>query len=684
MNNKQTKSFKPSGRLNSIFLWPVGLGILLVLLDILLCFVSSVAASIVAVFIVIYTFVCAMMICYFRPRIIKEIVEFSSNYSQVQRQLLYELSIPYCLLDNKGNILWMNASMQASINRKNDLNKNISTIIPELSANVFRNFEDFKEIRIAFNDRDYRVEMKRISADIITQGVNILAKDYNSSLVAMYMFDETDINQYIQKIRDERFVVGLVYIDNYEDALESVDDVRRSLFVGLVDKRVNKYFSAGAAIIRKLEKDKYLVVFRYKFLEKLLADKFSLVEDIKSVKVGNEKTLTLSIAIGTGAADYARNYDIAKAAMDLALGRGGDQAVIKDGEKIYYYGGKSQQMEKNTRVKVRVKAHALRQILEANDNVLIMGHNLPDIDSFGSALGIYIIAKKFGKEAHIVFGEISSSVRPFMNRFIDKEEYPDDMFIKKEEAENYLTASTVVIVVDVNRPQRTECPQLLDKCKTIIVFDHHRRSSDTITGAVLSYVDPYASSACEMVTEMIQYVDDGIKLKAFEADALYAGISIDTDGFNSKSGPRTFEAAAFLRRHGADVTRVRKMLRNDMNEYKAIASAVSKSEVYKSAFAITVFDGEGLESPTIGGAKAANQLLDISGIKASFVITQYEDKLYISARSIDEVNVQLVMEKLGGGGHMSIAGAQLTNCTIQQAVNTIKLTLDNMLAEGEI
>ena len=683
MNNKQTKSFKPSGRLNSIFLWPVGLGILLVLLDILLCFVSSVAASIVAVFIVIYAFVCAMMICYFRPRIIKEIVEFSSNYSQVQRQLLYELSIPYCLLDNKGNILWMNASMQASINRKNDLNKNISTIIPELSANVFRNFEDFKEIRVAFNDRDYRVEMKRISADIITQGVNILAKDYNSSLVAMYMFDETDINQYIQKIRDERFVVGLVYIDNYEDALESVDDVRRSLFVGLVDKRVNKYFSAGAAIIRKLEKDKYLVVFRYKFLEKLLADKFSLVEDIKSVKVGNEKTLTLSIAIGTGAADYARNYDIAKAAMDLALGRGGDQAVIKDGEKIYYYGGKSQQMEKNTRVKVRVKAHALRQILEANDNVLIMGHNLPDIDSFGSALGIYIIAKKFGKEAHIVFGEISSSVRPFMNRFIDKEEYPDDMFIKKEEAENYLTASTVVIVVDVNRPQRTECPQLLDKCKTIIVFDHHRRSSDTITGAVLSYVDPYASS-CEMVTEMIQYVDDGIKLKAFEADALYAGISIDTDGFNSKSGPRTFEAAAFLRRHGADVTRVRKMLRNDMNEYKAIASAVSKSEVYKSAFAITVFDGEGLESPTIGGAKAANQLLDISGIKASFVITQYEDKLYISARSIDEVNVQLVMEKLGGGGHMSIAGAQLTNCTIQQAVNTIKLTLDNMLAEGEI
>ena len=684
MNNKQEKSFRPSGRLNSVFVWPIALGILLIIIDFILYFINIPAASVVAVFTFVYICVCAFMILYFRPRIIKEIVEFSSNYSQVQRQLLYDLSIPYCLLDNKGNILWMNSAMQHCISKKNDYNKNISTIIPELSTNVFRNFDDYKEVRVALNDRDYKIEMKRISADILTQGVNILSRDYNSSLVAMYMFDETDVNKYIQKIRDERFVVGLVYIDNYEDALESVDDVRRSLFVGLVDKRVNKYFSAGAAIIRKMEKDKYLVVFRYKFLERILSDKFSLVEDIKSVKVGNEKTLTLSIGIGTGANDYARNYEIAKAAMDLALGRGGDQAVIKDGDKIYYYGGKSQQMEKNTRVKVRVKAHALRQILDNNSNVLVMGHTLADIDAFGSALGIYVIAKKLGKGAHIVLGEVTSSVRPFVNRFIDKEEYPDDMFIKPDDASSKINASTVVIVVDVNRPQRTECPELLEKCKTVVVFDHHRRQSDTITGAVLSYVDPYASSASEMITEMIQYVDDNIKLKAFEADALYAGINIDTDGFNSKSGPRTFEAAAFLRRHGADVTRVRKMLRSNMNEYKEIAKAVSRVEVYKDAFAISIFNGDGIDTPTVGGAKTANDLLDISGIKASFVITPYEDKIYVSARSIDEVNVQLVMEKLGGGGHISIAGAQFTDCTIDQAINKIKLTLDNMIKDGEI
>ena len=470
----------------------------------------------------------------------------------------------------------------------------------------------------------------------------------------------------------------------YEEALESIDDVRRSLFIGLIDKRVNKYFACGSAIVRKMEKDKYLAIFRYKYLEKLMSDRFSLLEDIKSVKIGNEMTLTLSIGVGTGASDYAKNYDVAKSAMDLALGRGGDQAVVKDGEKTLYYGGKSQQMEKNTRVKVRVKAHALRQILEPTQTVLIMGHKLADIDAFGSAIGIYVICRRLGKKAHIVINDVTSSVKPFMDRFLNNDDYPRDMFLLKEEAPEYVDSQTAVIVVDVNKAKMTECPALLDICKTIIVFDHHRQSSEPITGAVLSYVDPYASSAAEMITEMIQYVEDGVKIKAFEADALYAGINIDTNGFNNKSGPRTFEAAAFLRRHGADVTRVRKMLRTDMAEYRAVAQAVSKATVYRDAFAITVFDGEGVESPTIGGAKAANQLLDISGIKASFVITAYNNIIYISARSIDEVNVQLVMEKLGGGGHMTIAGAQLTDCTVDQAVQTIKVTLDSMIQEGEI
>ena len=684
-NKYGKKAFKYSGLLRSFFAWPLYIGAVLIIICAVMFCVNVTAATVVSIFMVIYLMACGLMYFYMRPRIMSGIVEFASNYSQVQKQLLYNLSVPYCLLDNNGNVMWTNKAMQDCLGIKRDFRKNINTVLPEVTPSIFPDSEvGFKEIRLTFQDRDYKAELKNIDADSIAEGVDIIEKSMDSSMYVMYLFDETDINTYIQKLKDERFVVGLVYIDNYEEALDSTDDVRRSLLAGLIDKRVNKYFSPGSAIVRKLEKDKYIVVFRYNFLEKLMQDRFSLLEEIKSIKIGNEMTLTLSMGRGTGSAEYSKNYDVAKAAMDLALGRGGDQAVVKDGEKILYYGGKSQQMEKNTRVKVRVKAHALRQILDNNSNVLVMGHTLADIDAFGSALGIYVIAKKLGKEAHIVLGEVTSSVRPFVNRFIDKEEYPDDMFIKPDDAPSKINASTVVIVVDVNRPQRTECPELLEKCKTVVVFDHHRRQSDTITGAVLSYVDPYASSASEMITEMIQYVDDNIKLKAFEADALYAGINIDTDGFNSKSGPRTFEAAAFLRRHGADVTRVRKMLRSNMNEYKEIAKAVSRVEVYKDAFAISIFNGDGIDTPTVGGAKTANDLLDISGIKASFVITPYEDKIYVSARSIDEVNVQLVMEKLGGGGHISIAGAQFTDCTIDQAINKIKLTLDNMIKDGEI
>ena len=331
-----------------------------------------------------------------------------------------------------------------------------------------------------------------------------------------------------------------------------------------------------------------------------------------------------------------------------------------------------------------MKAHALRQILETTSNVLIMGHKIADIDSFGSAVGIYVICRRLGKNAHIIINDVTSSVKPFMDRFRNNEEYPEDMFLTKEEAPEYVDMQTAVIVVDVNKADRTECPEVLDMCRTIMVFDHHRQSSDPISDAVLSYVDPSASSASEMITEMIQYVEDGVKIKPYESDALFAGISIDTDGFQSKSGPRTFEAVAFLRRHGADITRVRKMLRDDMKGYIAVAQAVSHAVVYKGAFAISVFDGEGLDSPTIGGAKAANQLLDISGIKASFVVTAYNDVIYVSARSIDEVNVQIIMEKLGGGGHMTIAGAQLRDCTIDQAIQTIKNTLDALIQEGDI
>lgn len=665
-------------------MWPLYIGALLVLLNVAIYFMDVAAGGIISIFLGIYAILLVLLLFYYKPAIVRNLIDFAASYSQVQKKLLKEFAIPYGLLDENGNLMWLNDELLKIIEKPKNFKKNITNIFPEVSIDMLPAGDEIKEIRIKYNNRDYKIEFHKIYVDLLADGVDVIEADEDASFIAMYLFDETDINMYIQKIRDERFVAGLIYIDNFEETFNSIDDVRRSLFLGIVDRKVNKYFSNGAGIVRKLEKDKYMAVFRYHYLEQLKEDKFSLLEDVKAINIGNDMIVTVSMGIGTGGNDYAKNYDIAKTSMDLALGRGGDQVVIKDGEKITYFGGKSQQIEKNTRVKSRVKAHALQHILMNNDKILIMGHKTGDVDSFGSAIGLYRAAKKLDKTAHIVFNEVTTSVKPFMDRFKNNSEYEKDMFLTSEEAIAIADASTVVIVVDVNRPQITECPELLDICKTKVVIDHHRATSESVEGAVLSYVEPYASSASEMVAEILQYIDDSLKLKVIEADALYAGIIIDTDNFNNKSGVRTFEAAAYLRRHGADTTRVRKMLRNDMNEYMARAAAISKAVVYRDAYAISISDSEGLKSPTIVGAQAANELLNITGIKASFVVTPYNDKMYISARSIDEVNVQLVMEKLGGGGHMSIAGAQMQDCTADQAVQTIKNTLDMMLQDGEI
>jgi len=479
-------------------------------------------------------------------------------------------------------------------------------------------------------------------------------------------------------------IAGLIYIDNYEEALQSVDEVKSSLLAALIDRKINKYASNIDAIVRKLEKDRYFIIFKQKYLEQLQSDKFSIVDDVKTVNIGNEITVTISIGLGVGGATYAQNIDFARNAMELALGRGGDQAVVKDGDKVYYYGGKSKQVEKNTRVKARVKAHALREVLEGKDRVIIMGHTIGDVDSIGAAIGVYRTALAMGKKANIVINDITSSVRPLLERFSNNDEYESDMFLNGQQALDLVEQDTVVVVVDVSRPSRTECPELLERTKSVVVLDHHRQSTDIIENAVLSYIEPYASSACEMVAEIMQYIQDGIKIRPAEADAMYGGIMIDTNNFSQKTGVRTFEAAAFLRRNGADITRVKLMFRNGLADYKARAKAVSEAEVFLDSFALSECPTAGVESPTVVGAQAANELLNINGIKASFILTDYEGKIFISARSMDEVNVQLIMERLGGGGHMSVAGAQLSNCTVEEAKIIVKETVKEMLNEGEI
>ena len=678
-------NIKLKGKLRRYLNWPLYLTIVLILMDVAMYAQDIQMGAEFSGFIVLYVIIVLISNRRNRPLLINELVNFATQYGTVQKQLLNDFEIPYALLDYNSRFLWMNEKFTEITGKDKNYHKSVTTVFPSLTKDILQKSEAVGSINVMLDDRNYRISMKRIYFDSVTKDSAIVAiNDTDEYLTAIYLFDETELNRYIRENEEQKLVAGLIYIDNYEEALDSIEDVKRSLLIALVDRKVNKYFTEIDALVRKIEKDKYFVVFKYKYLEQLSADKFKLIEDVKSIKVGNEMAITLSIGVGGGGVSYTQNYEYARMGIDLALGRGGDQVVVKEGEEVTYYGGKAKQVERNTRVKARVKAHALREIIESREHVVIMGHTISDVDSLGAAIGVYCAARVLGKKAQIVLNEVTTSLRPLVECFTEEKGYPADLFIKNEEALLITNKNTLVMVVDTNRPSYTECPELLNRTDTICVFDHHRQNSEVIENPVLSYIEPYASSACEMIAEVLQYFSENIKLEPSEADCIYAGILIDTNNFMTKTGVRTFEAAAYLRRAGAEVTRVRKMLRNDMAAYKARAEAVRHAEVYRGAFAISVCPADNIESPTIVGAQAANELLNIVGIKASFVLTEYQGKIYISSRSIDEINVQLIMERVGGGGHLNVAGAQLTNCTIQEAKRMIQDTIDEMIKEGDI
>ncbi|MBQ9437874.1 MAG: DHH family phosphoesterase, partial [Lachnospiraceae bacterium] len=476
-----------------------------------------------------------------------------------------------------------------------------------------------------------------------------------------------------------------IYQDNYEEAMEGVEDVRRSLLTALVDREISQYIASRDGLCKKLEKDKYLVILRKEAVDNFREDKFTILDKVKTVNIGNEMAVTVTVGIGLGGLSYAQNYEFARSSIDLGLGRGGDQAVVKTPDSTVFYGGKSKQVEKNTRVKARVKAHALQEIIESRSQVFIMGHKRGDVDSFGSAVGVWRIAKALDREAHIVLNENTTSVGQLVNLFKENSNYDEDMILSNHEAVDLIGQDAALVVVDVNKPSITECPELLHRAKSIVVIDHHRQGTETIESATLSYIEPYASSACEMVAEILQYITGSVKMRTEEADTMFSGIMIDTNNFATKAGVRTFEAAAFLRRMGADVARVRKLFREDAASYKAKADAVSQAEIYREVYAISSCNVEDVrENATVVGAQAANELLNIRGIKASFVLTDYQNIIYISARSIDEVNVQIIMERLGGGGHMNIAATQLSETNLPEAIHTLKTLIDTMIEEGDL
>ncbi len=684
MTNKARVKLK--GKLKTYLRIFTYLGILLILVNVAVFTVDFTAGLILMAFTGLYFVVVLYLNFYNKPIIMNELVSFATQYGQIQKRLLRELDLAHAVLDDTGKIVWTNQLFERVAHLEHGYKKSITSIFPSITVDKFPAGYDEVSYELEYENNYYTMKLKRISLHEMAVNSDIIeAEGYDGSLIAVYMFDETALRLAIQEVDNQSLAAGLIYLDNYEEALDSVEEVRRSLLTALIDRKINKYIASCNGIAKKIEKDKYFIVMPKKSCEMLKEQRFDLLEDVKTVNIGNEMAVTLSIGIGLNGLSYAQNYEFARNAIDLALGRGGDQAVVKSADSISYYGGKSQTIEKSTRVKARVKAHALREIISGKDTVIVMGHRIGDVDSFGSSVGIYRIAKTLDKKCHIVLNDITTSMQPLVDLFKNNPDYEEDMIISNQQAIDMAgNTNTVLVVVDVNKPSITECPELLRFCKTIVVLDHHRQGTEVIENATLSYVEPYASSACEMVSEILQYIGENVKIRNEEADSLYSGMIVDTNNFMNKTGVRTFEAAAFLRRNGADVTRVRKLFREDANEYKAKADTVSQAEVYRSKYAISVMINDEIQSPTIIGAQAANELLNIKGVRASFVCTEYQNQVYVSARSIDEVNVQVIMEKLGGGGHMSAAGCQMEGVHAADAVKTVKETLDRMIDDGEL
>ena len=677
-------------KIQYIILIPIILAIILTCVTIYLNGLDSKVGTFSLAVLVVYIIITIILYLRMIPSVDSVVLDYSLEQGKIQKELLADLEIPYAIMDVSGHIMWANKMFKETVgvNPESRIKRSIDVYFPELVPDII-DTEDEVNLSIEYGDRIYRAAIKRIDlSNVFDQREEEYSED--DIVLAIYLFDETEMKQLEKMAYDQKLYAGILYLDNYDEVMDNLEDVKHSILTALVERKINMYLSNIDAIVKHIENDKYFFVFKQQYMQTLRDDKFSILDDVKNINVGNQIAMTLSIGIGADpdleANGYSKAYESARIAIGMAMGRGGDQAAVKMGDQVTYYGGKSAGTEKTTRVKARVKAQAFEELLLSKEKVIIMAHKRPDSDAFGSAIGIYRMVTAMGKKAYVVLNEITDAIRPIVSTFKVGNQY-DGVFLTSTEAVAKVDQSTVLVVCDVNRPSMTECEELLSLVPTVVVFDHHRQSNEAIQRATLSYIEPFASSACEMIAEMYQYMSKEPKLRAQEADAMYAGILIDTDNFLTKTGVRTFEAASFLRQSGADVTRVRKMFRSSMLEMKERAEGISHAEVYMEHFALSYVlpDKDSVDAPTVAVAKVANELLNVENINASFVVTEADDGiLYISARSIGDVNVQIVMERFNGGGHANVAGAQLKGKKKDEFFEELKKVLREMDEAGEL
>ena len=594
----------------------------------------------------------------------EHIRDLTLTVDNAAKSTLINSPFPLIVIETNGNVVWKSSKfIQEFANI--DINTYLNDIVKELKLEIQNsreeNKQELKELinkQVVIGDKIY---------EIFGEYVKSKGKDNkkeNEYMATLYFVDNTQNIHLLEKYNNSRICIGTIMIDNYEEIMQRISAEDRPIITATIEKKLYDWASKYKGLIVKSDRDTFVVILEQENLKKLEDEKFSILDEIKEISIPGKIQTTLSIAISNEGNSNYEKYKTSQATIDIALGRGGDQAIIRKNGKYTFFGGRTQEMEKRTKVKARIVSHALEELMQEASNVIIMGHSNSDMDAMGAGFGVYRIAKTIGKDAYVVNETFGTSLDSFIEAAKQEEEYRQ-CIIRKDKALELINTESLLVVVDTHKTSYVEVPELLSKTNKIVIIDHHRRSTDFIENAILTFHEVYASYASELVTELIEYSEKNIELTTLETEGLYAGIMMDTKNFTFKTGVRTFEAAAFLRKFGIDIIKVKKWFQSDLETYHKISDIVSRAEIINNTIGISTYEENDTNSNVIC-AKAADELLTINEITASFVIGNLGDKVCISGRSIGDINVQVILEKLGGGGHITLAGAQVEGMSLQE------------------
>ena len=609
----------------------------------------------------------------------EHIKDLTLTVDTAAKSTLINSPFPLVIIETDGNIIWKSSKFIHEF-ANIDINNYLNNIVKEIKLELENGSnEDKKELQdlilkqVKIGSKTYKVVGEYVESKEKQKNDN---KEYMTTL---YFIDETKNILLEQKYNNSKLCVGIIMIDNYEEIMQRLSDEDKPILTAQIERNLYDWAATFEGLIIKSERDTFILLLQQKYLKQLEEDKFNILDKIKEIEIPGKVQSTLSIAIATEESSNYEKYKTAQSIIDIALGRGGDQAILRKDGKYIFFGGRTQELEKRTKVKARIVANALQELMEEAENIFIMGHTNSDIDAMGASLGVYRLARTIGKQAYIVNTTFGSTLDSFLQTAKEDEEYQKTI-IGKDEAIEKINENSLLVVVDTHKTSYVDVPELLEKTNKIVIIDHHRRGTDFIENALLTFHEVYASSACELVTELLEYSEQEIKLTQLETEGLYAGIMMDTKNFTFKTGVRTFEAAAYLRKCGVDIIKVKKWFQSDLETYNKISEIVANAEVINDTIGISIYDKEEPDTSLIC-AKSADELLTISNITASFVIGNLGDKICISGRSIGDINVQLILEKLGGGGHITLAGAQVEGMSIEEVKQELIIRINEYFTE---